>query len=138
MLIVYLCLSVGVHVDVDTCCKSIAGLTLFSTDDEHESPVVADCCQLTYESCCSTEDHEDEQGCASDCVFIQVLSEEQFVAHNGSTSPTAIELFDQGLTTPGIYTLGTSDSVTEEYRGPPSIPSKPSLFLFYQSQLTYG
>lgn len=138
MLIVYLCLSVGVHVDVDTCCKSIAGLTFFSTDDAHESLIVDDCCQITYESCCTAEDHEDEQGCTSDCVFIQVLSEEQFVAQNGTTSPTTIELFDQGCTKPGNYTLSASNSVTEEYRDPPSIPSKPSLFLFYQSQLTYG
>jgi len=138
ILIIYVSLSVGIHVDIDTCCKTIAGLSFFSGEQSHEMMIADDCCQVSAESCCTTEDHAGQEGCESDCVYLQVLSEEQMIAQSTMISAQSLELISVG-TIDDIYSIETSAAhEVTTYRGPPEAINPLPLYLFYQASLTYG
>jgi len=135
----YLTVSIGVHVDVDTCCKSIAGLSVFNEKGDHTSELVTDCCAQETMPSCSPENHKGNEGCPSDCVFIQIL--QQAAPLSLSEAPTALTfLIDKGLRAPSSDIALTDASVDTwtAYTGPPCIAQDEDLYLIQGAHLTYG
>jgi hypothetical protein len=92
VLFFYLSVSIGVHVDVDTCCKSIAGLSVFTEEGVHSINPIDDCCAQEAISHCDPSEHDGTQGCPSDCVFIQILQQAPQVSIAQNISVLPLEL----------------------------------------------
>jgi hypothetical protein len=129
----YITISIGVHLDIDTCCQSIAGVSVSSESDEH-GPSDQNCCAAMQSSCCSSEE---EEACSLDCIYVQILSEEQLVSNPPRVEISMIELFigEFDLT----YVDSTTDVASEVHiNDPPDIQLEEQLHLNYHSLLTYG
>lgn len=136
ILLFYISISIGVHVDVDTCCKSIAGLSVFNEEGSHESTIETDCCAMEVTKHCDPQDHPENKGCPSDCVFIQVLQQAQV-----SSAPAALTLSPLELEVPFILDFNAEHLVPAEKEWneePPSLALSDKLFLLHSASITYG
>ena len=136
-LLFYITVSVGVHVDVDTCCKSIAGFSIFNDEAEHTPRMADDCCaKETVNTCCSSEESSTE-GCPSDCVFIQILQEAPQVSVLGELS-----VYPEELDTPILLSDKPEDTsaatLLSWHAEPPNLAISERLFLHFSAFVTYG
>ena len=133
-LVFYLTVSFGIHVDVDTCCKSISGISFLSEDEDH--PTVSEaCCPSMEKTCCSGET---EKGCELDCVFIQVLSEEQVTSSTSKISCAERTLFGEEFQEHEFGQTSNADLESEKYEPPPLILLEEDIYLIHRSFTTYG
>lgn len=133
----YLTLSIGVHVDVDTCCKSIAGLSFFA---DHEAFVVDDCCKQASETpaCCTSEEPSAHNtGCPSDSVYIQVLQDSPPVLAYLEIVPlpSDSEAKRTLLPSPSPAVIRVDEDRCDS---PPPLSQEEDLYLVQGSYLTYG
>ena len=128
----YLTISVGVHIDVDTCCKSITDISLTSSDKE----AVKDesCCMATEMSCCKESGQED---CTFNSIFFQILAEEQALVNSPRCEPMVLDLWTENLF-PSIDIQEINTATASNAEGPPLIRQELDLFLQYHSLVTYG
>ena len=137
-LFIYISLSIGVHVDVDTCCKSIAGLSLFSESGDHTQALEEDCCAQSGIPSCHPITENTPEGCPSDCVYIQVLLDTPPPAISGLElvpTPVDVELIQ--------FTIERSIEMDPmefciDFTSPPLIAIDEDLFLTQGSYITYG
>jgi hypothetical protein len=137
-LIFYLSVSIGVHVDVDTCCKSIAGLSIFSKSVDHSQELEEDCCVQKGTPSCHPITESNPEGCPSDCVYIQVLMDTPPPALSSlEIIPTPIDkvLIAMVVSVPVAQDV-SSDS--KAFTHPPSIAMNEDLYLCQGSYITYG
>ncbi len=131
-LIFYLTISYGVHLDIDTCCKSIAGFSFVSDSQTHST--TTNCCPIEKSTCCTSEK---ENSCEVDCIYLQVLSEEQVIYSSPRIGISEIELFNSET----IERAQDDDqAIAEEthINDPPFLPYQENLQLHYKSLVTYG
>ncbi len=137
-LVFYISISIGVHVDVDTCCKSIAGLSLFSDSDDHIQALDEDCCAQFGAQSCHPITEENPEGCPSDCVYIQVLLDTPppvFITLEIIPTPLDLELI------PFAHSLSLIEDVEQAskvFDDPPSIAQEEDLYLIQGSFIAYG
>ncbi len=137
-LIFYLSVSIGVHVDVDTCCKSIAGLSIFSESGDHTQALEQDCCAQAGTPSCHPITKSSPKGCPSDCVYIQVLLDTPPPALSSiEIIPTPVDkmLIDLVVCVPVIQ---DHSNASKAYTDPPSIAMNEDLYLSQGSYITYG
>lgn len=133
-LLFYLTISFGVHVDIDTCCKSVSGLSLISESDETVD-TSSNCCPSEKVSCCASDS---EKGCELNRVFIQVLSEEQVASTRLQVNCAERLLFDHAVLEIAASTALNAIAESDNYRAPPLIPMDEDKYLVNNSRLTYG
>lgn len=135
----YLCLSIGVHVDVDLCCERIAGLS-FLADADHDTIIKDDCCtsEQSKPSCCTVHPNPGKEGCPSDCVFIQVLQDSPQTTTQSDLIP---QVLDIDLVHQELLNLRCEEQRIEghtDYDPPPLIAQEEDLYLYHSSYLTYA
>jgi len=136
--IFYLSLSIGVHVDVDTCCKSVAGLSIFSDSGDHSQAFEEDCCAESGVPSCHPMTENSTEGCPSDCVYIQVLLDTPPPALSSiDIIPTPIDKVLIALTA-CVYIEKDRSITSVAFTDPPSIALNEDLYLSQGSYLTYG
>jgi hypothetical protein len=136
-LLFYITVSVGVHVDVDTCCKSIAGFSIFNDEAEHTPRIADDCCaKETVKTCCSSEESSSE-GCPSDCVFIQILQEAPQVSALAELNVSPVDL-DNLIPLTDKTEDSSPATLLSWHEEPPNLASSEKLFLHFSAFVTYG
>jgi len=137
-LFIYMGLSIGLHVDVDTCCKSVAGLSLFAEPGDHEQSFEEDCCSMEGEPSCHPVSDQEQEGCPSDCVYIQVLLDTPPPAVASlNLAPTVLDVA-QVLLLPITSNTETSKELCLNLKSPPTLAIEDCLFLTQGSFITYG
>ncbi|NND95616.1 MAG: hypothetical protein HKN45_12195 [Flavobacteriales bacterium] len=131
-LLFYITVSIGVSFDIDTCCQSIAGISL-ALESSENVPTSQSCCSSEKMACCSSE----ESTCSLDLIYVQILSEEQLISSSPKVDLSCIELFH--LNSDAQSTDFLRANCTEQYvTHPPPIQREEDLHLWYRTLLTYG
>lgn len=137
VLFFYIAVSIGVHVDVDTCCNSIAGLSVFTEKTDHSVDLDDDCCISEAITPCCSADETTKEGCPSDCVFIQILQHAPQVSTTNELAVHANEIEAPFVAT-CFADIPFDYSVRAWNEEPPSLATSEKFFLHFSSHITYG
>ncbi|NNC82214.1 MAG: hypothetical protein HKN79_01445 [Flavobacteriales bacterium] len=132
-LIFYIAVTIGIHVDVDTCCKAIADISL-SAVTEGNCELNESCCAKELKSCC---EEKGEEECGLTSLFLQFLAEEQVPAFQSRVHPAEIQALLLEKTELSLQITDTGASILKiEY--PPDRSGHQDLYIQHHSLITYG